>query len=68
MLNTITLERFRASVVHMYRQSHGDGALGVRRPFPVVLINVQVIGDDAELVARHFENFVVVNSHNWSRS
>jgi hypothetical protein len=28
-----------------------------------VLIDLEVIGDDLELVARHLENFVVVNAH-----
>ena len=37
------------------------GALGVRRPFAIALIDVQVIGDDAKLLASHLENFVVVN-------
>ena len=37
------------------------GAFGVRRPFAVALVDVQIIGDDAKLLASHLENFVVVN-------
>ena len=61
MLHAITLERFRAPVVHVHRQRHGDGALGVRRPFAIALVDVQIIGDDAKLLASHLENFVVVD-------
>ena len=61
MLDAVTLKSSRAPVVHVHRQRHGDGALWIRRPFPVVLVDVQIIGDDAKLLARHLENFVVVN-------
>src|SRR5207237_3726300 len=60
-LDTISLESFGASVVHVHRQRHRDGAFRVRRPFAVVLVDVQIIGDDAKLLASHLENFVVVN-------
>ena len=62
MLDAITLKGSRASVVHVHRQCHRHGALGIRRPFAIVLVDIQVIGDDLELVARHFEYFVVVDS------
>src|SRR5204863_10083219 len=42
-------------------QRHGDGALRVGRPLAVALVDVQIIGDDAKLLAGHLENFVVVN-------
>ena len=61
MLNAVTLKALRAPVVHVHRQRHRDRAFGVRRPFPVVLVDVQIIGDDAKLLAGHLENFVVVN-------
>ncbi len=61
MLDTVTLERFGAPIVHVHGKRHSDGALRIRRPLAVALIDVQVIGDDAELVARHLENFVVVD-------
>ena len=61
MLDAVTLESSRAPVVHVHRQRHGDGALRIRRPFAVVLVDVQIIGDDAKLLASHLENFVVVN-------
>src|SRR5215218_3539439 len=64
MLHSITLKSSRAPVVHVHRQRHGDGAFGVRRPFPVVLVDVQIIRDDAKLLAGHLENFVIVNRVN----
>jgi hypothetical protein len=63
MLNPITLKRPGAAIVHVHRQRHSDRALGVHQPVPVVLVDAQVVGDDLKLVARHFENFVVVNRH-----
>ena len=63
MLNAITLEGFRAPVIHMHGKSHGDSALGICRPLPIVLVDVQVIGNDPKLLARHRKNFVVVNCH-----
>ena len=61
MLDAVTLESSGAPVVHVHRQRHGDRAFGVRRPFAIAFIDVQVIGDDAKLLASHPENFVVVN-------
>ena len=61
MLNAVTLKRLGAPVVHVHRQCHGHRALRIRRPFSVALVDVQIIGDDAKLLASHLENFVVVN-------
>ena len=61
MLNTVTLKRLGAPVVHMHRERHRNRAFGVRRPFTVALVDVQIIGDDAKLLASHLENFIVVN-------
>ena len=63
MLNAITLESFRTAIVHVDRQRYGHGALWVHEPLAVVFVNAQIIGDDLELVAGHFEHFVVVNVH-----
>ena len=60
MLHAITLESLGAAVVHVHRERDGDGALRVHQPIAIVLIDLQVIGDDLELVAGHLENFVVV--------
>ena len=61
MLDAVTLKSSGAPVVHVHRQRHGDGAFGIRRPFAIALVDVQIIGDDAKLLASHLENFVVVN-------
>jgi hypothetical protein len=63
MLNAVTLKGSGAPIVHVHRQRHSDRAFRIRRPLAVARIDVQVIGDDTELVARHFENFVIVNGH-----
>ena len=44
-------------------QGHGHGALRKHQPIAIVRVDLQVIGDDLELVARHLEDFVVVNAH-----
>src|SRR4030095_11995740 len=61
MLHAVTLKSSRAPVVHVHRQRHRNRAFGVRGPFAVTLVGVQIIGDDAKLLASHLENFVVVN-------
>ena len=63
MLNAIPLESLRAAIVHVNRQRDRDGALREHEPIAIVLIDLQVIGDDLELVASHLEYFVVVNAH-----
>ena len=63
MLHAITLEGLDAAVVHVNRERDGDGALREHEPVAIVLVDVQVIGDDLELVASHLEHFVVVNAH-----
>ena len=63
MLHAVTLESLGAAVVHVHRQRDGHGALRIHEPIAIVLIDVQVIGDDLELVAGHLEDFVVVNAH-----
>ena len=61
MLDPVTLKSSGAPVIHVHRQRHGDCAFGLRRPFAIALIYVQIIRDDAKLLASHLENFVVVN-------
>src|SRR5262249_26490048 len=61
MLHSITLKSLRGSIVKVHGKSHSDCAFGVRRPFAVIFVYVQIIGDHSKLLARHLENFVVVN-------
>src|SRR5260370_7406117 len=63
MLNAITLKSSRAAVVHMHRKRDGDGTLGIHQSLAIVPVDAEIIGNDPELVAGHFENFVVVNRH-----
>ena len=63
MLDAITLESLGAAVVHVHRQGDGHGALRKHEPIAIVRIDLQVIGDDLELVAGHLEDFVVVDAH-----
>src|SRR6266481_2685014 len=63
MLNAITLKSSRAAVVHMHRKRNGDGTLGIHQALAIVFVDAEIIGNDLELVAGHFKNFVVVNRH-----
>ena len=36
---------------------------GIHQPVAIVLVDLQIIGDDLELVASHLEYVVVVNAH-----
>ena len=61
MLHAVALESSRAPVVHVHRQRDRHRAFGVCGPFAVALVDVQIIGDDAKLLASHLENFVIVD-------
>src|SRR3954462_13085864 len=63
MLDAIALESLGAAVIHVHRKGDGHGALREHEPIAIVIIDLKVIGNDLELVARHLENFVVVNAH-----
>jgi hypothetical protein len=52
-----------AAIIHVHGQRHGHGTLREHQPIAIVRIDLEVIGDDLELIARHLENFVVVNAH-----
>src|SRR5262249_2328730 len=61
MLNAVTLKRLGTPVVHVHRQCHGDRPLWIRGPFTGALVDVQIVGNDAKLLASHLKNFVVIN-------
>ena len=61
MLHAVALESSRAPVVHVHRQRDRNRAFGVCGPFAVAFVDVQIIGDDAKLLASHLENLVIVN-------
>ena len=63
MLDPVALEGLGRPVVHVHRQGHGHGALREHEPVAVVLVDVQVFGDDPKLFAGHPKNFVVVDVH-----
>src|SRR5213595_3725413 len=63
MLDAIPLERLRAAVVQVHWESDRHRAFGIRCPFAIVRVDIQVISNDLELVAGHLENFVIVNRH-----
>ena len=48
-------------------KGHRHGALRIHEPVAIVLVDVQIIGNDLELVAGHSENVVVVNVHERAR-
>jgi hypothetical protein len=63
MLHAIPLKSLCASVVHVHRERDGDCALRIHEPIAIVPIDVQVIGDDRELVAGHLKYVIVINIH-----
>ena len=63
MLHAITLKSLRGAVVHVHRKRHRDGALRIHQPIAIVAIDVQIIGNDRELIAGHLEYVVVINIH-----
>jgi hypothetical protein len=63
MLHAIPLKSLRASIVHVHRERDGDCALRVHEPIAIVAVDVQVIGNDRELIASHLEYVVVINVH-----
>jgi hypothetical protein len=62
-LHTITLESLGAPIVHVHRESDGDRAFRVHESVAIVAIDVQVVGDDLELIAGHLKYVVVINIH-----
>ena len=63
MLHAITLEGLRAAIVHVNRQRDGEGTFRIHESIAIVLIDLQVVGDNLELVTGHREHIVVVNAH-----
>ena len=63
MLHPIPLESLCRAVVHMDWKCDGDGALRIHEPIAIVVIDVQIIGNDRELIAGHLEYVVVINIH-----
>ena len=56
VLHAIALKHRGAAVVHMDRAGDRDGALRHQQPVALVHRDVEVVGDDVELLARHFEH------------
>jgi hypothetical protein len=63
MLDAITLKGLGGAVIHVDREGDRHRALGEHEPVAVVLVDVQVIGNDPELLTGHSEDFVVVDVH-----
>ena len=63
MLHPITLESLCRAVVHMDWKCDGDGALRIHEAIAIVRVDVQIIGDDRELIAGHLKYVVVINIH-----
>jgi hypothetical protein len=63
MLNAVTLESFRASIIHVDRQCDRYRTLGKHKPFPIIRVDAQVIGNDLKLITGHAKNVVLVDMH-----
>ena len=63
MLNAIALKHLRGSVVEVDRTGHGDCALRVQQPIPLILRHADMVGDHLELLPRHVEHGSAVDIH-----
>ena len=63
VLNAIALESLRAAIIHVHRERDRDGALREHEPIAIVGIDLEIIGDDVELIASHAKYVVVINIH-----
>ena len=63
MLNAEALVDGGSPVVHVDRHRDDDRALGQQQPVPLVEREVEVVGDNVELVARHGENRSGIERH-----
>ena len=62
MLNAISLISFGAAVVHVHWQGHGNCAFGQHQTLAMIGLDFEIIGNDAELLARHLENVVLIDA------
>ena len=63
VLDPVALEDLRAAVVHMDRQGHHDSPFGHQQALPQVLLDVEIIRDQAKLFAGHIEGRILVDFH-----
>ena len=63
MLDAETLVNGGAPVIHVDRHRDDDRPLGQQQPVALVERNVEVVGDDVELVARHGEDRSGIERH-----
>ena len=64
-LHTISGEHRGAPVVHVDGAGDGDRALRQQQTVALVLGNLEMIGDDVELLARHVEHGPGERRHGW---
>jgi hypothetical protein len=63
MLHAVTLKCFDAPVIAMDGERHGDGPLRMEHPLAHIGIEIQVIGDDLELLRGHGVSGISVDVH-----
>jgi hypothetical protein len=63
VLDAVAAEDVDRAVVEADGQGDGHGAFGEFESIPVVLRDLQAVGDDIELLAGHVEGGVLVNFH-----
>ena len=61
MLNTIAMKQLSRSVIHADWDSNGDRSFRVQQPAAQISRNVEVIGNEIELITRHLKRVIGVD-------
>jgi len=67
VLDAVAIEYLSGAVIHVDGEGDGDSALGHEKALAEVLVDVEVIGDDAKLFASHVEGRILVDVHQGGR-
>lgn len=63
MLHPVTGENLGGTIVHAYRHGNREGTFWKLEPFTFAGGNLETVGNQIELSARHLEGGMVVNLH-----
>ena len=63
VLHPVALEHLRAAIIAMDRHRHGQRTFGNLEPIAVVGGDLEIVGYQIELLARHAKRGMVVNVH-----
>src|SRR6185503_18770080 len=63
MLDAIAAKNFRPAIIPMDRERHDHRPFRVLEPAPIGFRDLQMVGDQIELLAGHLKSGMVVNLH-----